>query len=132
MLSFLRFKFAYLKEKIGMEKKKRLQNKTMEVKPTLTVKITLNVQLMAIKIKTTFILNVLSEYWIIFVCRGVFVKIKNKVNFIKTCFSLKNESTHAYICINIWCHKCVVYGATHLHSYTVTRKVNTEKSTLSK
>ena len=62
MLSFLRFKFAYLKEKIGMEKKKRLQNKTMEVKPTLTVKITLNVQLMAIKIKTTFILNVLSEY----------------------------------------------------------------------
>ena len=45
-----------------MEKKKRLQNKTMEVKPTLTVKITLNVQLMAIKIKTTFILNVLSEY----------------------------------------------------------------------
>ena len=60
--------------------KKRIQNKRMQMKPTLNVKINLNANVSKIKkgalANITFILNLLSENGMIFVCVGLFSKIK--------------------------------------------------------
>ena len=62
----------------------------------------------SVLVNITFILNVYSDF-----------KMKYNVNFKR----ILRLHTRAQIFINISCHKCLLYGTTHLYNYAVTEKL---------